>query len=378
MDKLLFNFHFSKRYFFKSALFTLLYVIAANFGLTIATINNNVSPIWPPTGLAFAIVFIYGRKYWPAIALGAFVANIMAGSSLLTVIPITIGNTAEAVFGLWLFHRLSKQTELFGNHTFPMAVILSSALAAMISAFIGVTSLCLNNVIPVTKATEVAVTWWSGDALGGIIFFPLILLFHPKFSKHKINLLTLATIAMVSFFVAWPILMTINGGSYIFLIFPLLMFAGLIEGEKGLAVATASILAVSYLSVRASEGAFHAGISNAHLINLQLFQFALAITSLFLNGFFKIESVKLPAISLISGWLVSGIIFSAFYNQNQKMTDVEFTNIVTKVEAHLKARMDINVIALKSGAAFFAGSDSVTVSDWKDFTDKIELEIETF
>ena len=38
-------------------------------------IENHVSPLWPASGLAMAILFFGGRKYWPAVFLGSFLSN---------------------------------------------------------------------------------------------------------------------------------------------------------------------------------------------------------------------------------------------------------------------------------------------------------------
>lgn len=371
------NFHSQEskgQYFFKSILFAVLYLASANFGLMIATINNNVTPIWPPTGLAFAIIFLYGRKYWYSIAIGAFTANAMAGNSLSTIIPITVGNTLEAIAGVWIFHRLSRQTETFGNHARSLAFITSAALASIISSSMGVTSLAVNNVIPWDKFGAVMLTWWSGDALGGTIFFPLLLSFHSKTSNEKNKYLTYAAIISSGALLSWPILLSPEGTSYLFLFFPYLYFSATSGREKGLSLAIATLITVSFFSLRSVDGAFHVGTTNAHLINLQLFQLTLAVTGLFLSDFLKTGYLKSPSLVLFSGWLMSGLLFAAFYNQNLKMTDSEFTNVVEKVEASLKSRMEVNVIALKSGAGLFAGSAKISDEEWQNFCSQLNLD----
>src|SRR5512144_1233398 len=51
------------------------YFAAARLGLSLASINANVSPIWPPTGLAIAAIVLFGYRIWPAILVSAFLAN---------------------------------------------------------------------------------------------------------------------------------------------------------------------------------------------------------------------------------------------------------------------------------------------------------------
>ena len=52
------------------ALFALLYFGAARLGLLLAFEDSNASPVWPPSGIAFAAVLLYGYRLWPAILAG--------------------------------------------------------------------------------------------------------------------------------------------------------------------------------------------------------------------------------------------------------------------------------------------------------------------
>ena len=88
-----------------------IYGIVARYSLLLAFENTNASPVWPPSGIAFAAVLFFGYRVWPGIALGAFGANIFTliangASGILPVLfasfLIGIGNTLEAVLGVFL------------------------------------------------------------------------------------------------------------------------------------------------------------------------------------------------------------------------------------------------------------------------------------
>ena len=51
------------------------YVITARLGFAVAFAAEQVTTVWAPTGLAQAALLLWGRSLWPAIWLGAFVAN---------------------------------------------------------------------------------------------------------------------------------------------------------------------------------------------------------------------------------------------------------------------------------------------------------------
>lgn len=238
------------QYFLKTVLFAAIYVLAAKLGLLLSIINNNVTPIWPPTGISFGFLFLFGRRYWVSVALGAFLANLSIGSSFNTAVPIAVGNTLVIVAGVWIFQNLRKQEDQFGIHSRSFGFIACSALAACISALIGTTSLAVYGVIPWDSFGPTLLTWWSGDALGGTIFFPLMLsLFHKE--KTKINFTNYFLIAAVGSLISWKILIEPQGMTYLFVFFPFLYFAIARAGDKGASVALITIISFSFFSMKA-------------------------------------------------------------------------------------------------------------------------------
>src|ERR1700724_2812386 len=99
-------------------------IIAASYiGLTESALllpasNPAATPLWPPTGVALALVLLRGYRVWPALLVGCFSANaiysgaITAGS-LLASSSIGIGTTLAALAGAWLINRWS-----YGHKTF--------------------------------------------------------------------------------------------------------------------------------------------------------------------------------------------------------------------------------------------------------------------
>src|SRR5258708_20226642 len=81
-----------------------LYFLAANLGLSLAFLNASVSPVWPPTGVAIALVLWLGFRSAPGVLLGALIANyLLTDVSLATAPRISIVNTLEAIPPLYLF-----------------------------------------------------------------------------------------------------------------------------------------------------------------------------------------------------------------------------------------------------------------------------------
>src|SRR5262245_25683238 len=81
------------------------YFAAAKLGLAMAFVAPQVTVVWPPTGIAIAAVGLFGYRIWPAIWIGAFLANSMTAEPWAVAAGIAAGNTLEAVAGAWLIRR---------------------------------------------------------------------------------------------------------------------------------------------------------------------------------------------------------------------------------------------------------------------------------
>jgi len=125
------------------------YFASAKLGLQMALVAEQVSPVWPPTGIALAALLLLGRRYWPGIAIGAFLANATANEPPGVAVGIAAGNTLEAVVAVVLLRRSIGAVISFGRLRDVLAFVTLAAFGSTtISATIGVTSLCLGEVQP--------------------------------------------------------------------------------------------------------------------------------------------------------------------------------------------------------------------------------------
>src|SRR5439155_12260105 len=83
-----------------------LYVLAARGGLKMDAVAGFATLVWAPTGIALAAVLLLGYGVWPAIFAGAVVANLWIGAPLLVAVGIGVGNTLEAVLGVYTLKRV--------------------------------------------------------------------------------------------------------------------------------------------------------------------------------------------------------------------------------------------------------------------------------
>ena len=273
------------RYIAGLALLATTYVLAGRVGFTAAAVHPVVSSAWPPSGIALAALLLLGTRYWPAIALGAFVVNLTGGVSPLAAASISVGNTLEAVGGAWLLTRLAGFRPSLQRLRDALALTTTGALgSSIIGATIGTTALALSgNAAGVSRVT-MWLGWASGDAIGILIVTPLILAWasggRPRASKREALEATVLAAILLTFTVA----LFQTPFSYVYAIFPVTIWAALRFGSRGATTASAvvSVLAIWY-TVR-GFGPFATSSAVSNLFELQTFIALLALTGLIIAG----------------------------------------------------------------------------------------------
>jgi integral membrane sensor domain MASE1 len=54
----------------------IVYFVAAQLSLRLALVGENITPLWPPTGIALVGFLLRGRRLWPGVAVAAFAVNL--------------------------------------------------------------------------------------------------------------------------------------------------------------------------------------------------------------------------------------------------------------------------------------------------------------
>ena len=114
---------------------TVVYFLAGKLALQLAFLNASATAVWPCTGIALAVLLIYGYRIWPAIFVGAFLVNLTTAGTALTSAEIASGNTLEALAGCYLVTRFAGGTRAFQRSQNIFRFVL---LAGMVGSAIGV------------------------------------------------------------------------------------------------------------------------------------------------------------------------------------------------------------------------------------------------
>ncbi len=131
-----------------------LYVATARLGLTLALPPEaKATAVWPPSGIALAAVVLLGRRAWPGIWLGAFLANFLdyfAATNQLSLATqallssgIAIGSTVQALLGGWLVQRWIGGSGILDRTRSAFRFMGIALLVCLVASTTGVTTMCL-------------------------------------------------------------------------------------------------------------------------------------------------------------------------------------------------------------------------------------------
>lgn len=266
-----------------------LYFLLARASLTFASLNLSVSPIWPPTGLAIALVLVRGNTLLPAILVGAFAANYVTTPSAFTAAAIATGNALEAYVATYLIRRWANGERVF--HT-PVSVVrfalIVSALAAPLSASMGVATLAATGYEEWSDFVPVWTTWWLGNIGGAILMTPALVLWMRTFSGDESRdfsrqtVLTFAAAVVIGVLAFTPLSPVSDAARspLAFLVIMPLLWAALRLGLRDAATTALMISSLAVWGVIAGEGPFVQATLNDSLLLLVAFILAATLPSL--------------------------------------------------------------------------------------------------
>lgn len=169
----------------RGGLLALAYFVSAQIGLSLSLLEHSVTVFWPPSGIALAALLLYGYRLWPGVFLGAFCANWGAGLPLLSVLGMSTGGTLEVLLGAYLLNQYARfNVDLTEARDIFRLVWRGGILSTLLSAVIGALCLKWAGAIQWGQYNQIMLYWWMGDALGVVLFTPIVISFlrHQSFA----------------------------------------------------------------------------------------------------------------------------------------------------------------------------------------------------
>ncbi|MFC5213988.1 MASE1 domain-containing protein [Streptomyces coerulescens] len=266
-------------------LVTAAYYGSAKLGLEQQLVRGQVTPFWPPTGIALVALLMWGLRMWPGIALGAFVVNVTLGPSILPVLAIVAGNTIAPVCAFLMLRRVRFRPALDRLQD-ALALIFLGALGGMlISATIGTGVLVASEALTADDFWPTWSVWWTGDAMGVLVIAPLLLAARALRRPHDIPVLRWVEAAalLVGTTVA-SVVATRSSLNLLFLAVPFLLWAAFRFQLPGAAPCALITSVVAITAGAEGVGPFSGQDLLAKMVILQAFNGTVALTSLLLSA----------------------------------------------------------------------------------------------
>ncbi|MBT2970920.1 MAG: hypothetical protein B6D72_03360 [gamma proteobacterium symbiont of Ctena orbiculata] len=161
----------------------ILYYLFGQFGLLIQSSQSGLTLIWPASGIAFAVLYLYRIKLWPGIFLGMFFLAIHNQIPLPVALLAAMGSVLEAVVGIYLLQKIFPETtidRLNGLLAFTFFCVL---IGPLFSAFFGTYALHVY-LDPPTRPMVTWLYWWLGNSIGLMTFGGALVAYTIKTGSH--------------------------------------------------------------------------------------------------------------------------------------------------------------------------------------------------
>ncbi|MGW2445071.1 MASE1 domain-containing protein [Streptomyces sp. NPDC001675] len=262
-----------------------LYYGSARLGLLQQLVRGQVTPVWPPSGIAVAALLMRGPRVWPGITLGAFLVNITLGPSVPAVLAIMAGNTLAPLCSYALLRRTGFREELDRLRDALVLIFLGAFTGMLVSSTTGSAALVLSGAVSPDRFWSTWMVWWTGDATGVLVVTPVLLVLRrarrPRIgqpARWGEGLLLAGAAIAVGFLEASPT-------PLLFLAFPLLFWAAFRFQLTGAAPCALVVSTFAIIAAARRTGPFAGHDLVSNMITLQAFNGSAALTALLLAAF---------------------------------------------------------------------------------------------
>ncbi len=271
------------RYLVALVLVAVAYYVGARVGLTLSLVERNVTPLWPPTGIALAAFVVGGRSLWPGVAVAACAVNLPISEGVVAAGVTAAGNTLAPLAAAYLLDRVGFRRQLDRRRDALAIVFLAALGSTLISATIGAGTLVLSGAIGSDRLVTAWAVWWTGDAMGILTVAPFLLclpLFRelPAWSPARwLEALTILVVAGST--ISWAATSDVRA---LYLLPPLVGWAAWRLQLRGAAPIALVVSLVATWSATQPEGWFAHESVFERMFTLHTFNACIALASFFL------------------------------------------------------------------------------------------------
>lgn len=257
----------------------LAYYGSARVGLEFSLVEHNITPLWPPTGIAVAAFVLLGRRMWPAVAVAAFLVNLPITPTPLAAAATALGNLLAPLLAAVVLQRFGFRPQL--DRQRDAHLVVACALASgLVSATIGTLTLLASGAIEGRELLGAWAVWWTGDAMGFLIVAPLLLAVPLYWERPRWTVQQWAEAALICVSIAAVGRAGMSAHlPVLFPVLPLLGWAAWRLQIRGAAPAALVASLTATWSATHDVGLFALGGLSAQMLTLQAFNACIALMS---------------------------------------------------------------------------------------------------
>ncbi|WP_432377950.1 CHASE domain-containing protein [Duganella sp. P38] len=380
-------------------LLTLCYAMTAHASLLLAFAHTNATPVWPPSGIAFAAMLVMGYRAWPAIFAGALIANLttfhangvaLHANAILATLCIAFGNVLEALTGTWLVRRYFDVKAPIGQQQNVYKFALVAMAMCSVSAGIGSTSMVLSGLAPAADHAAIALTWWVGDTAGVLLIGPAIIVWCvrrlPRWRwrgalEIGASLLALVLVSYAMFSRHYSFDDGLGWLPYLFVL--AIAWASYRYGLRGASMVCLIAAGGAVLGTIHGLGPFAVGTLNDALIALASFIMLCSLIAMVLCA--DVSERKRAGDDAVSysaaqwGTLLAGVgltvvVWQLLSASTERRAHEQFEAECADIAKRIARRMTLYESGLRGAQALFKAQQNPSRDQWRDFAEGMDLQ----
>src|SRR5829696_1728458 len=250
------------------------YYAAAKVGYELEFAGPVAAVVWLPAGVAISFLCLGGLRFWPGLLVGDLFANDYSA------LGQTLGNMLEVLVAAVLIRRLIARGSPLESLSGLGQLLVVIAGATAISATVGPLSLLAGDVISGGELSEVARTWWLGDATGALVVIPFALAWYQPPVRQWAPRRGLEALVMLAAVAATSEIAFRTERPVAYLVFPALGWAALRFGRRGATLAIVVAVGFAVWNTTHYHGPFVFDSITLSVLNAQLYIAVVAVSTL--------------------------------------------------------------------------------------------------
>lgn len=350
------------------------FFLLGRLGFTMATVVGGPSPVWPASGLALGVIYLWGHRYLAGLCLGILAYNFSIGRGYGVEFFNSVGNVLAPLVGAMLMQRIASMKFKSRHHVFAIQVMAGSLVAATISAVFGAVSLGLGKVVTLEQLPTAYWTWWVGDFLGNLVILPLMVALSDRdnrwsWKEVRPTIPWLGMAGACSYFILWES----HANAYLLAVFPILILGMSRLGRLWVGFAMLAIATVAVVATVNGQGPFMLGTFNNRLLEVQIFLAAMAITALLCADYRFFAERRMADTVFLVGAIGTSLVILTIQTMGDQRDQRRFDRLVADSEAAIQNRFMKYDGVLWGARSIFAMKDQIERSDWQEYVNALNL-----